>query len=226
MEKFHTDYFRLTDIIENLWQKQLTKMQYDLDVIKDSVMEQPSSLVWTEVVKKAVEKISGGTISKQGPNSSDSKKWSADNGALSVDLNFDWRVTFAVAKDDTTVLMAHVFYSTQKAQRQYGDYSCVIGARKDIDPPEYKIYKIRVHGKKQDDVADHDDDDVCNVCGKSFEGDTNALKQHLESKELIATTSGDVLIQKCSLSREHQRVRYRRDVGIWLAEGGGLFLLI
>ena len=89
-------------------------MQYDLDVIKDSVMEQPSSLVWTEVVKKAVEKISGGTISKQGPNSSDSKKWSADNGALSVDLNFDWRVTFAVAKDDTTVFHGSCFLLNSK----------------------------------------------------------------------------------------------------------------
>ena len=79
------------------------------------------------------------TISKQGPKSSDSKNWSADNGALSIDLHHDWRVTFAVAKDDATALVAHVFYSTQKAQRQYGDYSFVIGARKDIDPPEYKI---------------------------------------------------------------------------------------
>ena len=152
------------------------------------------SLVWTEVVKKAAEKMYGTPqnaaerTSKQGPNRN-TKKWSADNGALSVKLNHDRRVTFAAARDDATVLVAHVFNSIHSL-KQYDDYSCVIGARKDIDPPEYKIHKIRVHGKTQEDVADQDDDDsesftcVCNVCGKSFgSANSNALKQHLASKK-------------------------------------------
>ena len=165
-----------------------------MDVLKDFVMEQPLSLVWTEVVKKAAEKMYGTPqnaaerTSKQGPNRN-TKKWSADNGALSVKLNHDRRVTFAAARDDATVLVAHVFNSIHSL-KQYDDYSCVIGARKDIDPPEYKIHKIRVHGKTQDDVADQDDDDsesftcVCNVCGASFgSANSNAFKQHLASKK-------------------------------------------
>jgi hypothetical protein len=86
-------------------------------------------------------------MSKQGPNRN-TKKWSADNAALSVELNHDWRVTFAVARDDATVLVAHVFNSIHSLN-QYDDYSCVIGARKDIDLPEYKIHKIRVHGRER-----------------------------------------------------------------------------
>jgi hypothetical protein len=97
-----------------------TDRLFYLDKLKDVVVKQPSNLDWMEVVKKAANEIPG-AVPKAQVNS-------YGMIAFSVNLDHNWRVTCAVADDDATVLVAHVFYSNHKKNpTQRSKYTCVIG---------------------------------------------------------------------------------------------------
>jgi hypothetical protein len=117
----------------------VTDRQSLLNTFKNTVVEQSAETLWKEVVGTA-----SAAIAEQ-PSPQDS------GDALSVKLDPNWRVSCAVAKDDTTVLVAHVFKSRHKEKHRGpkkckrvtdSNYTCMIGASKDADPPGYRIQDI------------------------------------------------------------------------------------
>ncbi len=95
-------------------------------VVKQTiVVEQKKSNQLMKVVSQAVQNAG---LKKQTPLSQGGSR-----EAYSARLTHDWRVTCAFAKDDKTVLVAHVFESDHDENQP--DYTCVIGA-------ESKVYTI------------------------------------------------------------------------------------
>ncbi len=109
-----------------------------LNKFKVAVVEQTSNLDWTEVVENAAKEIPDAVPKAQVK--------SKGMVAFSFELDHNWRVTCAVAEDDATVLVAHVFRSRHMDNApEHRKYTCVIGARntddqgQKIDPPRYRI---------------------------------------------------------------------------------------